>query len=141
MPAAIQSYCQESGQSIPQDKGAILRCALESLALEYRWVAEQIDHLTGIFHSTLHIIGGGSQNQLLNRFTANATGRRVVAGPVEATAIGNILVQAMAMGEISGLSEGRGIVGDSFKLETYEPENTSNWEHAYKRYTSLIKAK
>jgi rhamnulokinase len=137
MPAAIQACCRESGQAAPQDKGAILRCALESLALEYRRVAEQIDRLTGIFHPTIHIIGGGSQNRLLNQLTAKATGRTVIAGPAEATAIGNILVQAIAMGEISSLAEGREIVRNSIKPEIYEPQMTSEWDEAYERYLAI----
>jgi rhamnulokinase len=134
MPAAIQFYCQQTGQTVPFEKGAILRCVLESLALEYRWVAEQIDHLTGKAHPTLHIIGGGTQNKLLNQFAANATGRIVTTGPVEATAIGNILVQALATGEISSLAEGREIVCNSMDIKIYEPQDTANWNNAYARY-------
>jgi len=141
MIAAIQSYCQESGQKIPTEKGAIVRCVLESLAMEYRWVAKQLDRLLKREHSTIHIIGGGSQNQLLNQLTANATGKTVVAGPVEATAIGNILVQAIAMGEISSLVEGREIVRQSCAVETYHPENGAAFEHAYERYTNLKKTR
>jgi rhamnulokinase len=137
MPAAIQSYCQDTGQSVPEDHGAIVRCALESLALEYRWVSEQIDSLTGKHHSVIHIIGGGSQNKLLNQFAANATGRTVIAGPVEATAIGNILVQTMALGEISSLAEGREIVRNSFAVETYEPQQRGAWDKAFERYRKL----
>ena len=137
MPAAIQAYCRETGQAVPDSKGAIIRCALESLALEYRWVAEQIDRLTGKHHPIIHIIGGGTQNKLLNRFAASATGRTVIAGPVEATAIGNILVQAIAMGEISSLAEGRAIVKNSFTVETYEPQNTAAWGEAYAHYLKL----
>jgi len=137
MPVAIQTYCQETGQVIPEDQGAILRCALESLALEYRWVAEQINHLTGKTHPTIHIIGGGTQNKLLNQFAASATGRTVITGPVEATAIGNILVQAIAMGDISSLAEGREIVRNSFEVETYEPRDSIAWHEAYRRYRML----
>jgi len=137
MPTTIQSYCRQTGQAVPEDKGAIVRCALESLAMEYRWVVEQIDHLTGKHHPVLHIIGGGTQNKLLNQFAASATGRTVIAGPVEATAIGNILVQAIAMGEISSLVEGRAIVRNSFEVETYEPQNTAAWDDAYARYLEL----
>ncbi|MBN1122280.1 MAG: rhamnulokinase [Anaerolineae bacterium] len=137
MVAAIQSYCRESGQAVPDDKGAIVRCVLESLAMEYRWVADQLDRLLGKEHSTIHIIGGGSQNQLLNQFTANATGKTVVAGPVEATAIGNILVQAAAMGGIDSLAEGREIVRKSFAVDTYRPEDASAWDQAYGRYRQL----
>jgi rhamnulokinase len=137
MPAAIQSYCQKTGQAVPEGKGAIVRCALESLALEYRWVAEQIDQLTGRLHPVIHIIGGGTQNKLLNQFAASAAGRTVIAGPVEATAIGNILVQAVATGEISSLAEGRMVVKDSFNVETYGPLETAAWDEAYARYLKL----
>ena len=98
MPGRIRTYCRETGQAVPETKGEIVRCALESLALEYRWVAERLDEMVGRPLPTLHIFGGGSQNKLLNQFAADATGQTVVAGPVEATAIGNILVQAIALG-------------------------------------------
>ena len=137
MPAAIQDYCRETGQAVPESRGAIIRCALESLALEYRWVAEQIDRLTGKRYPIIHIIGGGTQNKLLNQFAASATGRSVITGPVEATAIGNILVQAVAMGEIPSLAEGRAIVKDSFDVETYEPIDTTVWDEAYAGYLTL----
>lgn len=139
MPAAIQGSCRETGQTVPEDKGAIIRCALESLALEYRWVTEQIAHLTGKEHPTIHLIGGGTQNKLLNQFAASATGRTVITGPVEATAIGNILVQAIATGEISSLAEGRAIVKNSFEVETYEPHETDAWDESYSRYLELKK--
>jgi rhamnulokinase len=134
MPDAIQSFCADTGQLVPTGKGEIVRCALESLALEYRWVAEQIDALTGQDHPTIHIIGGGTQNKLLNQFAANATGRTVITGPIEATAIGNILVQAIATGEIASLAEGREIVRNSFDVETYAPQDGAAWDEAYKRY-------
>jgi len=137
MPKAIQSYCQETGQTVPLTHGEIVRCVLESLAMEYRWVAEQIDQLTKKHHPVIHIIGGGSQNKLLNQFAANATGRTVIAGPVEATAIGNVLVQAIAMGEIGSLAEGRGIVKGSFAVETYQPVDTGAWDDAYQGYIDL----
>ena len=141
MPAAIQSYCRETGQPVPESNGAIIRCVLESLALEYRWVAEQIDRLTRKHYPVIHIIGGGTQNKLLNQFAASATGRTVIAGPVEATAIGNILVQAIALGEISSLAEGRAIVKSSFDVEPYEPQNTAAWDEAYVRYLELKEGK
>ncbi len=137
MVIAVQSYCRETGQTTPDDKGAIVRCVLESLAMEYRWVADQLDRLLKKEHSTIHIIGGGSQNQLLNQFTANATGKTVVAGPVEATATGNILVQAVAMGVIDSLAEGREIVRKSFSVKTYQPDDKAAWDRAYERYRQL----
>lgn len=137
MVVATQSFCGDTGQTVPTEQGEIVRCVLESLALEYRGVTDQIDRLIGKQHSTINIIGGGSQNQLLNQFTANATGKTVIAGPVEATAIGNILVQAIAMGEIASLEEGREIVRRSFPVETYHSQNTDAWDEAYQRYQKL----
>ena len=137
MSPRIQTFCQETGQEVPTTKGAIIRCALESLALEYRWVAQSLDQLVDRRLSTVHIIGGGSRNRLLNQLTADATGRTAIAGPVEATAIGNILVQAMAVGDISSLDEGRAIVRRSFELETFEPKTSAAWDDAYERFLAL----
>lgn len=137
MPARIQAFCRATGQSAPESVGAVVRCALESLALEYRWVAERLDELTGQRLNTVHIIGGGAQNALLNQFTADATRRTVVAGPVEATALGNMLVQAMAMGRLASLAEGRALVRRSFTMRVFEPRPTEAWESAYQQYLRL----
>ncbi len=137
MPARIQAFCQETGQRVPESKGAIIRCVLESLALEYRWVADRLSEIVGHPLPTIHIFGGGSQNRLLNQFTADATGRTVVAGPVEATAIGNALVQAIALGYIADLTEGRALVRHSFPVTTCEPRDTAAWDEAYDRYLRL----
>jgi rhamnulokinase len=137
MPARIQGFCRDTGQPVPESKGEIVRCALESLALEYRWVAERLDEMVGRRLGTIHIFGGGSQNKLLNQFAADATGRTVVAGPVEATAIGNVLVQALALGEIGSLAEGRALVRSSFDVTTFEPGDTAAWDEAHRRSTGL----
>jgi rhamnulokinase len=137
MPATIKSFCIDTGQSIPYDRGAIIRCILESLALEYRWVSEQIERLRGACYPLFHIIGGGTKNKLLNQFVADATGKTIIAGPVEATALGNIIVQAIAMGDIASLAEGRAIVVDSFELQTYVPTKSLAWDDAYERYLEL----
>jgi rhamnulokinase len=137
MPARLQAFCQETGQPVPESVGANVRCALESLALEYRWVAERLDELTGQELTTIHIIGGGAQNALLNQFTADATARTVVAGPVEATALGNVLVQAIAGGHVSSLEEGRALIRRSFPIQVFEPRATEPWEAAYQRYLRL----
>jgi rhamnulokinase len=139
MVGCVQSFCRETGQSIPQTVGEIVRCILESLALEYRWGAEKLCELSGRDLLIIHIIGGGSRNQLLNQFTADAASREVVAGPVEATAIGNILIQAIALGQLSSLSEGRALVRRSFDMTTYQPKNRSPWDEAYSRYLALRK--
>lgn len=137
MPARIRTYCQETGQALPESKGAILRCIFESLALEYRWTAERLAELTGHRLTTVHVIGGGANNTLLNQLTADATGRRVVAGPVEATALGNVLVQAIAGGHLASLSEGRELVRRSFPAQSYAPRHSDQWEAAYQRYLRL----
>jgi rhamnulokinase len=137
MPDRIQAFCHETGQAVPKTKGEIVRCALESLALEYRWVAERLDEIAERRLPTIHIIGGGSQNRLLNQFAADATGRTVVAGPVEATAIGNVLVQAIALGQIGSVAEAREVVRRSFEVATYEPRDTAAWDQAYERYLRL----
>ncbi|MGD0574073.1 MAG: rhamnulokinase family protein [Anaerolineales bacterium] len=137
MPGRIQAFCRETVQPIPESPGEITRCALESLALEYRWVAERLDALLGQRRSTVLVVGGGSRNRLLNQFTADATERRVVTGPVEATALGSVLVQAVALGHLSSLSEGRALVKRSFEETAFQPRQEGPWEAAYERYLQL----
>ena len=123
MPARIADFCKHSGQTPPSTRGEVVRTILESLALRYRMALEAIEGIVDSRMDTLHIVGGGGQNLLLNQFTANAVGRPVVVGPVEATAAGNILMQMVASGEISSLAEGREIIRRSFELTTYFPED------------------
>lgn len=137
MAARIQGFCRESGQPAPETPGEIARCILESLALEYRRTASELAGLTGKELPVIHIIGGGSRNRLLNQFTANATGRRVVAGPVEATATGNIIVQAIATGRLGSLEEGRALSRCSAEISQYEPQDRAAWDEAYGRYLEL----
>jgi rhamnulokinase len=138
MAGRIVEFCRKSGQAVPDSKGAILRCALESLALKYRWTIERVENLTGQPVEVVHLVGGGTQNKLLNQFTADATGRRVVIGPGEATATGNILIQMLATGQISSLTQGREIVRASFPVENYEPQNRAAWGEAYQRFVKLL---
>jgi rhamnulokinase len=137
MPARIRQFCGNTGQVVPQTVGALVRCALESLALEYRWVAERLDELAGRLFATIHVIGGGARNALLNQFTADAANRTVIAGPVEATALGNMLVQAMAGGYLASLADGRTLVRHSFPTQVYAPRTSEAWEEAYQRYLRL----
>ncbi|HEX9923641.1 MAG TPA: rhamnulokinase family protein [Anaerolineae bacterium] len=139
MPARLRDFCMRTGQPPPETQGAFVRCALESLALKYRWVVEKLEALTGRSITVIHIVGGGTKNRLLNQFTADATGRPVVTGPVEATAIGNILMQMLAVGQISSLSEGRELVRRSFSVETYQPQNEAAWTEAYQRYLEIVR--
>lgn len=137
MPAHIEAYCNETGQPAPQSPGQFARCILESLALSYRTALDEIEELTGRSIARLHIVGGGSQSALLNQFAANATRREVIAGPVEATAAGNVLIQAIALGQVESLEALRKIVSDSFPLRAFKPLDTTNWEDAYDRFTQL----
>ena len=138
MPRKIQSYCAETSQPVPQSKGAIVRCALESLAFTYRLVLEQLEVMLGRELPNIHIIGGGSKNRLLNQFTADATGRPVVAGPAEATSIGNILMQALALGHVVSLEESCELVRRSFEMTTYEPRDPARWDEAYARFLKVM---
>jgi rhamnulokinase len=138
MPARIRAFCRRTGQPVPESKGAVVRCALESLALKYRLTLERLEEMLGRRLEPIHIIGGGTQNRLLNQFAADATGRRVVTGPIEATAIGNVLVQMMALGHIGSIKEGRRIVRTSFDVETYEPQGGDEWEEAYGRLLQVM---
>ncbi len=139
MPKRITNYCYRTGQPSPDTPGAFVRCALESLALKYRWTLEQIESVTGRHIDILHIVGGGTKNQLLCQFTADATGRQVVAGPIEATAIGNIVVQAIATNTIGTLTEARQVIKKSFSLQIYEPNNYQNWQEAYQKFLQITK--
>jgi rhamnulokinase len=140
MVARIQAFCRETGQSIPQTPAEVVRCILESLALGYRWGTEKLRELSGKALPVIHIIGGGSRNRLLNQFTADATGCEVIAGPVEATAIGNILLQGIALGHLDSLTEGRALVRLSFDVTYFEPQQDAAWDEAYSRYLALRKA-
>lgn len=138
MPERIRQYCQKTGQRVPQGKGEVLRVALESLALKYRWVLERTEELSGRQLAPIHIIGGGTKNRLLNQLTADATDRTVVTGPVEATAIGNLLMQAIGLGHLGSLTEAREVVRNSFHLEEYHPGNREGWDEAYTKLLELI---
>ena len=137
MPRKIAEHCTRSGQPAPATIGEYARTILESLALRYRQVLESLEVLGNRKIETIHIVGGGSRNAVLNQFVADCTGRRVVAGPSEATAIGNILVQAMGAGEIADLAGLREVVRNSFAPVTVEPHPSENWEKAYRRYGKL----
>jgi len=138
MPEEIAAYCRESGQPEPRTIGETVRCILESLALKYRMVLEQAERLTGAVFDGLHMVGGGIQNELLCRFTAGAIGRPVWTGPVEASAIGNMLVQLQAGGYLADMQEGAELVKASFPINTYVPEQHTEWQTAYERYQQLM---
>jgi len=138
MPAEITSWCQSRNQPGPTAEGEFVRCALESLALKYRLVLSWLEELAGSKVQIIHIVGGGSQNELLNQFTADACGLPVVAGPVEATALGNVLVQARSAGGVATLADMRAIVRASTTLKHYEPRERQAWNDAYGRFRDLL---
>ncbi|RPG86679.1 MAG: rhamnulokinase [Coraliomargarita sp. TMED73] len=137
MPEKIQSFCRDTGQPVPESKGQIIRCIYESLALRYATVWEKLIRYTDHPPRTLHIVGGGCQDKLLNQFAANAIGIEVAACPVEATGLGNILAQMLADGEIADLSEGRRIVLASSLVETYRPEDSELWTRAKETFETI----
>jgi rhamnulokinase len=138
MPEKIRQFCADTGQAVPRTKGEIVRVALESLALKYRFVLEHLEELTGRHLEPLHIFGGGVKNRLLDQFSADATGRTVIAGPVEATAIGNILMQIITLGELSSLQDARQLVRHSFEIEEFHPRDNDGWASAYQKLKSIL---
>jgi rhamnulokinase len=136
-PMLIRALCAERGQPIPQTPGEIVRCVLESLALAYREVLQTLQSISGMRCEVIHIVGGGSQNELLCQLTSNASGLPVVAGPVEAAILGNALVQLIALGELSGLGEARRLVAGMSGLRQYEPQENAQWDEAFRRYQQM----
>ena len=140
IPKRIADYCRETGQFVPQTKGEIVRCILESLAMRYRYTVECIDEMCGERIPAINIVGGGTKEEQLSQFAATACGRPVYAGPVEATAIGNIAAQAIALGAIKDMWEAREIIANSFEIKEYQPEadKKAAWDEAYGRFLKLI---
>lgn len=137
MTAQIQSLCRDTGQPVPENPGAMVRCILESLALRYRMVLGWLRELTGASIDTIHIVGGGTQNQLLCQMAADACNCRVLAGPVEATAIGNVMVQATTAGDVAGIAEARELIRRSFDVVEFTPRRSGAWEDAFGRFCQL----
>ena len=139
MPAAMREYCTRTGQTAPASDGAVIRAALESLALRYRMVLGFLEELIGGRIDIIHIVGGGTQNKLLCQMAADATNRRVLAGPVEATALGNLAMQAIASGAIGSIAQAREIIRDSFDVQEYRPRQPQTWDEAFERFEKLVK--
>jgi rhamnulokinase len=138
MPTALADFCRRTGQPAPVEPGAVVRCALESLALRYRWVLEKLEELLDRRLEVVHVVGGGSQNELLCQFAADACSRPVLAGPVEATAIGNVLVQALGLGLLGTLADAREVVRRSFGVRTYTPVDSDVWQGPYERFLQWV---
>lgn len=138
MPARVRAFCAHTGQVEPADPGAVVRCILESLALKHAQTIDVLASVAGVSPREIHVVGGGARNELLCRWTAAATGLPVLAGPEEATLLGNLLVQAMAFGEISSLVEGREVIRASVVPTLYEPQETPGWQEARERFAKAV---
>jgi rhamnulokinase len=138
MPSEIDQYCRQTSQPSPASPAAFARTILESLALKYRLVLDWLEEATGRPYTHIRIVGGGSRNRLLNQFTADATGRTVSAGPVEATALGNIAMQMLATGAVGSLAEARAVIDRSFPVERFEPSATDQWDAHYRRFLEYV---
>lgn len=139
MPRRIADYCRKTGQPVPETVGETIRCILESLALCYRATIDNITAMRGVRPTALNIVGGGTKDVMLCQLAADACDLPVYAGPVEATAIGNIAMQAVSAGELSSLAEARAVVAASFPLDTYEPTACrAAWDEAYARFLALV---
>jgi rhamnulokinase len=138
MPARLAAFCARTGQAPPADEGAMIRCCLECLALKYHWAINRLETILSTTITTIHVVGGGAKNALLCQFTADACGRPVHAGPVEATAIGNILMQAIGRGRLGSISELRAVVSCSFPVTVYEPRDIAAWTAAAVRFSTLV---
>jgi rhamnulokinase len=137
MLQAIEDFCKRTGQTPPASDAQIIRCIFESLALRYRETMDMLVKVAPFPIERLHVIGGGSKNALLNQLTANAIGKKVVAGPSEATAIGNVMIQAMGAGVVGSLKEMRAIISQGVETEDFLPQDSEVWEAAYQKYQNL----
>ncbi len=138
MPERVREFCRRTGQPVPESVGAVVRCIYESLALKYRYTAESIESLMGKKAKVIHVVGGGTKDRFLSQMTADACGIPVSAGPEEATAIGNLMMQAISLGAVKDLKEAREIVAASFELKHYEPSRDRKmWDEAYARFCAL----
>jgi rhamnulokinase len=140
MPETIRNFCRRSGQTVPDDRGAILRCALESIAMKFRQVLGWCEELSGGRIETIHIVGGGIQNRQLCQMAADACNRRVLAGPIEATATGNLLMQAVAAADLATIAQARDLIRRSFLLAEYSPQDPATWDEAYPRFLKILES-
>lgn len=138
IPKRIREFCERTGQKVPESVGEVMRCINQSLALKYRYALEQIESCTGKHYEVIHMIGGGIQSKLLCQMTAGANGRRVIAGPVEATALGNIVMQMIALGMIQDVAQARSMIARSETTYDYLPQNVSAWNAAYEKFQTYI---
>ncbi|HIX13678.1 MAG TPA: rhamnulokinase [Candidatus Anaerofilum faecale] len=139
IPGRVREFCRRTGQPVPETVGEIMRCIYESLALKYRFALDQLSQATGKNFSSLHILGGGTKDGLLCRMTADCTGIPVIAGPVEATALGNILIQLVALGEVKDIEEGRALIAATEPVKRFAPSAQDDWNRSYETYKTIVK--
>lgn len=139
MPGKIADFCKETNQPVPENQGQTVRCIMQSLAFKYRYAIEGLEKVTGKKINSINMVGGGIKDKMLCQFTANATGRKVVTGPVEATGYGNLMMQAYALGEVKNLAEIRKVIRNSEDITTYMPEDTEAWNEAYEKFKAIMK--
>jgi len=139
MPEKIREYCRKTNQPVPESKGEMVRCIAQSLAMKYRLTMDSLEEILGKELSVIHMVGGGIKDKMLCQFTAYATGKKVLAGPVEATSIGNLMIQAMALGKVKTLKEARQIIRNSFPTTEYVPQESNEWNEAYGRFREIIR--
>ena len=138
IPGRVREFCRRTGQPVPETVGQVMRCIYESLALKYRFALEQLSRATGKQFSVLHVLGGGAKDGLLCRMTADCTGIPVVAGPVEATALGNILIQLVALGELPDIAAGRALIAATEPVKRFAPADRNDWDKAYETYITIL---
>ncbi|MEG2987993.1 MAG: rhamnulokinase family protein [Oscillospiraceae bacterium] len=138
MPGRVREFCRRTGQKVPETVGQVMRCIYDSLALKYRYTLEMMQEATGKHFSALHLLGGGANSKLLCQFTASSCNLPVIAGPVEATALGNIIIQLIALGEIKNLAEGRALIAATETLVDYAPADSGAWDKAYSAYKTIL---
>ena len=139
IPGRVRDFCRRTGQPVPETVGQVMRCIYESLALKYRFALGQLTQATGKKFSALHVLGGGTKDSLLCRMTAACTGIPVIAGPVEATALGNILIQLKALGQLESIAQGRELIARTEKVTRYEPQDHASWEASYQTYETILR--
>ena len=139
LPDKIRDYCRKTNQPVPETVGQVVRCIYESLALKYRLALEQIRECTGKSFDVLHLMGGGTKDGFLCELSSESLGIPVIAGPVEATALGNIVLQLIALGEIESIEKGRKIIAETEKVKTFKGEHTPDWDEAFGRFCKIIK--
>lgn len=138
MPEKIRKFCKKTNQPVPQNDGALIRCIYESLAMKYKFAMNQVSENTGKTFDVLHLLGGGTKDSFLCQMTANSLGIPVIAGPTEATALGNILLQLIALGDIKNIDEGRALIRKQEKVKEYIPDDIFSWEKAYEKFCTAV---